>query len=282
MVGEVEQAGEPPARKLPAGLIQRERHGRRERRARLRRDGLQRGRGHLRALDSNGKRNGQSLEARERRDDRRGGGFAVELATGPTGHDLRVQAPEPKSRVAVILADLARELADHEIECGLVDLSRRVDVRAEDPHADPAQPAERAEALSLAARRLDARAPVDLHAELARPDLPRAPCGAELDRHVAKPVGAALEAAARVVGVQTADGHAGDPRAGGQLGRRACEGEAEEGADADEHCRNEQRPLPDEAAPRAPSPRPQGTVGGTRAHVVPHSTHRCGQVYSSR
>jgi hypothetical protein len=140
----------------------------------------------------------------------------------------------------VTLVDLTRELTDDEVERRLVDLDRRIDVRAEDAHADPAQAAEGPEAVALAASGFHARPPIDLHAERARPHLPRASGGTELDRHVAKPVCAALEAHAGLVRVQPAHGHAGDLRAGGQLGGRAGEGEAEEDADADERCRDEQ------------------------------------------
>jgi hypothetical protein len=206
----------------------------------LGRDRAQGGRRHGRALDPNRERDRQALEARERGDDGRRRGFPVELASGPARHDLRLEPAEPKRGVAVSLVDLTRELADDEVECRLVDLGRRMNVCAEDPHADPAQAAEGAEAVALAASGLHARLPVDFHAELARPHLPRAPGGAELDRHVAEPVSAALEAHAGLVRVQAAHGDAGDLRAGWQLGGRAGKGEAEERADADEHCSDEQ------------------------------------------
>jgi hypothetical protein len=101
------------------------------------------------------------------------------------------RGPVPDAKLQEI-AKLSREAGDRELERLLGYMGAWDDVAPEDSDAEPANTAERAEALSLAARRLDARAPVDLHAERARSDLPRAPVDAELDRHVAKPFGAPL------------------------------------------------------------------------------------------
>jgi hypothetical protein len=137
-VRKVEQAREAPARQLPAGVVERQRHRRRKRGSCLSGDGLHsRGRDG-RTLHANGERDGQPLEACERGDDRRGGGFAVELPARSAGHDLRVQAAEAQRGVAVRLVDLASQLRDDEVQRRLVHLGRRVDVGAEDADADPA------------------------------------------------------------------------------------------------------------------------------------------------
>ena len=86
-----------------------------------------------------------------------------------------LQPAQSQGGVAVLLVDLLRDLSDEVLERRLVDLGRRMDVGAEDAYAEPAEAAERAEAVTLPTGGLDARAPVDLDAECARADLPLRP-----------------------------------------------------------------------------------------------------------
>ena len=268
-VGQVEQAGEPPARQAPARLIERERDRCRQRRP------------HVPRRPACSVAVGDRRDARPERAARRArrskpasaativAAAASRLSSRPARPGTATGcSPRRRSAASRCCWSISRaSLPDEEVERGLVDLGRRMDVGAEDAHADPAEAAQRPEAVALPPGGLDAGAPVDLDAERARADLPRATGRPELDRNVAQPVGAPLEAPAGLVGVEPADGHACDPRTGGQLGRRTGEGEAEKRAHADEERRHEQRPLPDETAPRATPPRPWRTGGGTRAHV---------------
>ena len=231
---QVEQAGEPPARQAPARLVERERDRRRQRRPYLRaRRASSAARRDRRPLDAGpGARPGR---ARSRRAPRRSWPpppSRSSFAAGAARHDDATSSPRRRSAASRCCWSISRaSLPDEEIERGLVDLGRRMDVGAEDAHADPAEAAQGAEAVALTPGRLDARAPVDLDAERARADLPCATGRPELDGDVTQAVGAPLEPHRGDVRVEPADGHAGDAGAGGQLGRRAGEGEAEERAD---------------------------------------------------
>src|SRR4029079_3804462 len=108
-------------------------------------------------------------------------------------------------RVVVRAVDGSRDLADLEDERPFEHAGRRRDVRAEDAHADPAEPAQGAEATALVERELDGRVPVRLHAQADRPQTPFVPGGGERDGNLGERVGAALQLRARLAGGQAAD-----------------------------------------------------------------------------
>ena len=135
---------------------------------------------HRGRVDPHGQRDGvAALEARERVHDRVAGRRAVERHAGARGQDDGLQAVQDDRRVAVRAVDGPRHPADLEDERPLEHARRRRDVGAEDAHADPAETADRADAVALVERQLDGGAPVGLDAEADRLQPPVVPAGGE-------------------------------------------------------------------------------------------------------
>ena len=132
---------------------------------------------------------------------------------------------------------------DLEVKGPLEHAGRRRDVRAEDAHADPAEAADRADAVALVERQLDGRVPVGLDAEAHRPQRPLMTGGREGDRHPGERVGAALELRAGLARGQAADVDAVDLDPGRDPGRGAGEDEAEHGTAHRDDDRQHNQPL---------------------------------------
>ena len=139
-VGQVEKAGQPPARQAPARLVERERHGRRQRRARLGRGRLQLDCGDARAPNTNRQRDRDAREAGKRVDDR--------LSAAASRSSERPSRPgttstfSPRRRNAASRSGRSISRASFETKkssAGLVHLRGRMDVTAEDADADPAE-----------------------------------------------------------------------------------------------------------------------------------------------
>src|SRR5438067_1802291 len=98
-------------------------------------------------------------EACQRRNDDARGRRPLESSSRTSCDDYRLETLEAKLQVAVRSIQRPREAVDLERERRLVDARGRRGLSAEDPDADAAEAAHRAESVALPPRKLDHRAP---------------------------------------------------------------------------------------------------------------------------
>jgi hypothetical protein len=255
-----QQRGKLPGRQPPRSGTELHPYRPGERGPHLGRDRRQVGGARLRRVDSNGQRHAATLEARERAHDRVAGRLPVEHDARARPQDDGLQAAQDDRRVAVRAVDGPSHASHLVDERPLEHASRRRDVRAEHPHADPPEAAQRPDPGALVERQLDGRVPVRLDAEADRLQSPLVPGGGEGERGLRERVRAALQLRARLVRGQPADVDAVDADARGDPGRRAGEDESEHDAahrgDDREHHQplNEQRPGTAASSTAGPDP----------------------------
>jgi hypothetical protein len=104
-----------------------------------------------------------------------------------------------------------------------VDPGRRRYLGTENTNADSAEATQRAEAVTLVARRLDRRVPVGLDPELSRRHTPAPLAGDEDDRNALESARSFLEQPLRIAGLHSADVDAADAYPGRDSRRRARE-----------------------------------------------------------
>ncbi len=189
-----------------------------------------------------------ALEAREPVDDDGCGGVLVEhrpaLALGDDD-------PEPvpvDPRVPRGPVDRRAEHADLVVHGRLVDVRVGRDLDGREAEREAVVAAEEAEAAAAMQRRRDRGVPVGADPERPRTDLPAAAVGGEDDGDAGHRRGPLREQRLRLGRRQPADVDARDPRARGQLVRRAREREPDPDRDRDERAG-------DEAHGEVPGPR---------------------------
>jgi len=170
-------------------------------------------------------RHRRAVEARQGLHEHRAGGLPVEDEPGRPRVDRDVQPAPDEGGLAVGVVDLPGQHAQLVRHGGVVGLDRRRDVRREELQAEASIPADRAEAAAVPLRVGDGATPVDVDAELARPDRVRLPLRGEGDRDVLQRRRAALEQTARMRRRHPPDVDAGDARVGRERPGRAGEHE---------------------------------------------------------
>ena len=281
--GEREQLREPLRLHEPPLLVQLEGDRSGEDDACLLCRRRERGRPHAGCLDAERQRDRacRPRQRRERRDDRVGGGGAVEDVSGPRGNDGDARSVQRQRGAAARPVDGLGHLVQLVGQRAVEDPRRRRHVRSEEVDVDAAEAAERPEAVALALRRVDGRLPVGLDAEGGGADPEPLARRDEDDRLVGERGRPALEQRPRVLRLQPADVDPVDADAFGDLRRRSGEDEAEHDAGADDHADQEEHP-PGQRRPRltrGPATTAAGRAGRLRlpAHLVdgsPRSPHR--------
>jgi hypothetical protein len=209
---------------------------------------------HLRHVDADRQRHAATLEAREGVDDRVAGLFPVEHLAGPRRQHHGPQSAKDDRRLVVRTVHDLRHPVELEGERPLEHAGRRRDVRAEDTHTEPAEAADRADAVALVERELGGGVPVRLDAETHRPQRPVVPARGEGDRHLRQRVGAALELGAGLARGQPAHVDAVDLHSGGDPARGAGEDEAEHGTAHRRGDRQHHQPLNEQRPGTAATP----------------------------
>ena len=157
------------------------------------------------------------------------------------------------------------DLVQLPLECRVVDLRRGCNIRAEEAQVETAEAAQWAEAVPLAAYRVDGGSPVHLDAEAARLEPPRAGADPERDRHPGEGFCAALEDRPGLARRLAPDVDPGDPDAAAEVRRGAGEGEAEHDCCERRKRREDQQALPEQALLGARL----ATARGSRQAVFP-------------
>jgi hypothetical protein len=159
-----------------------------------------------------------------------------------------MQAAQSQRGVAMRPVDDTAHASDLVIERALPGARGRRDVGAEDPHADPGEPAEGPESVAVAQRKLDRGVPVDLNPEVGRPQTPGPGASGEDHRHSRDGVRAGLELRFRLTGRQPTHVDACDANPGRDAARGSREHQPEQhatrgrdGAER-EHALHEQPP----------------------------------------
>jgi hypothetical protein len=132
----------------------------------------------------------------------------------------------------------SRDLAEHVLERGVLDLRARRDVGAEEAEIEPAEAADRPEAGALVLDGVDGRGPVGADSQLLRAQLPAAAGRAKLDGNVLERVRPALEEGARLRRREPTDVDARDVDACREALRRA--GERQPDDDAGQACEDDE------------------------------------------
>ena len=263
--GQLQQAGELGRAEIPARRIEREVHVGGERRSHLRLRDLEVAGRHLRPVDVDGQTHRFALQAGERAHDRGGGGVPVEHVPRSRADDVWAQSLEDDRSFTCGTIDGSGDLVELPLQRRVVHLRRRCDVRAEEAQVETAEAAERAEAVPLAADRVDGCSPVHLDAEAARLEPPRAGADPERDRHPGERLRPALEDRPGLARRLAADVDAGDADAVAEARRGAGEGEAEHDRGERRQRRDNHQPLPEQALLGARL----ATARGSRQAVFP-------------
>ena len=138
-------------------------------------------RGDLRAVDLDGQPNGLAVQARQGANDRGRGGMAVEYVAGAARDDFGPESAQNDRRLAVRDVDRGRDLVELVLQGHVVDLRRGRHIRPEEAQVEPAEPAQRPEAVALPAHCVDGCMPVHTDPEVPGLQLPGA--GADPEGH---------------------------------------------------------------------------------------------------
>ncbi len=165
-----EQLRDAPLGKPPLALVAAEEHRRGQRDACAARGCGEHLRRHGRRGDRDGKRNrlGRAVERAERPHHEPRGRFVLKAAAGLFLDDLDTQAPADERRARRLAVRRHLDLLESELERGVGDGDPGEDLCSEEARVDPSEPADRAEAASLATGGRDRAAPVRLDPELVR------------------------------------------------------------------------------------------------------------------
>jgi hypothetical protein len=223
-------------------------HRRRQRCPHLRLGNLQVVGVHLGPVDAHGQADRLPVQARERPDDRRGCRAAVEHLPGPTRDDRWSQAVQHDRRLAVGGIHGALDAVEPVAQRRVVHLGRRRHVCPEEAQVEPAKAAQRAEALSLAAHRVDGRHPVDLDAQAAGLEPPHMRAHTEAHRHGRERLGPRLEHALGLLRSLATHVDAGDPHSARDAARAAGKRQAEHDCGESGDRGEDPGPLPEDAA----------------------------------
>ena len=190
-----------------------------------------------------------TLEAGQRLHDPGCGCLPVEALPGPPGDNRRPEPVQDDRGVAMGRVDGLLDLVQPVPQRGVVGLSRGSDVRAEEPHVEPAEPSQRPEALSLAPHRINGRVPIDAYPKVSRLEVPRPGADAKRDRDGRELTCSSLEKPLCLARRLPADLDSGDPDSVGETSRRAGERESEHKRHERRDRRDDGDPLPENAAP---------------------------------
>ena len=221
---QAQELGDLPARQAEAGRACRQGHGRGERRPRD--DGRLRelDARHLRLRRDQRQPDGPApLEVGERLDDEGPRASAVEGEAGAVGSDRDAEPATAHGRVDGGAVDRPRDAPDRVREDRRVDGDLGRDVRAEELRLDPADAADRREAVTGGGGAVHGALPVRPHAELGRGELEGAAAREERDRPALERGGPPCQRRRRVVEAEPAHLHAGDRRPGREARRGACD-----------------------------------------------------------
>ncbi len=268
---EVEQLRDPPARQPPACRAERQVDGSGDCGAGLDDGWLEIGCGQAGRTDVHRQRDRGAREGRKRPDDRRGGRRTRQLPASLPRHDDGLQPAQLHRRLVLPLIDRAREPCQLVLQRPVVHARRRRDVGPEDPHLDATEAAQRPEATAFPRRSGDRAVPVDLDAELLRPQAPGVPRRGERDRDVLQRLRARFEQRLSLGRGQSAHVHACDTDTGRELRLRSGEGQADEEPDCDEDGAERQGPQAQPALLPPPPPSRDRAVAGVARHG-PNST----------
>ena len=219
----------------------------------------------LRLIEVDRQADGLTLEARQRSHDRGRGGVAVEHVAGAARDDLGPETAQHDRSLAVRDVHRGCDLVELPFQGGVVDLGRRRDVCSEEAQVEPAEAAQGAEAVALAADGVDGGAPVHADPEVPGLQPPRPRADAEGHRDRGERVRPAFEDGSSLMRRLPAHVDARDPDAVGEPRGRARKGEPEHHRSEADKRREDCGSLPEQTALGA---RPATSPGTRPDHGV--------------